>query len=76
VSERKENVDGKTRSLLAAVLCLLVIAGWSLIYKPPQPPPGQRPPLQPQIPPRRLVAPAPSTSAPATGKSRRAPPLL
>src|SRR5579862_4952240 len=28
------------RSLLAAVLCLLVIAGWSLIYKPPQSPPA------------------------------------
>src|SRR5712671_700802 len=27
------------RSLIAAVLCLLVIAGWSLIYKPPQPTP-------------------------------------
>src|ERR1700687_4636450 len=27
----------ETRSLIAAVLCLVVIAGWSLIYKPPQP---------------------------------------
>src|ERR1019366_949042 len=28
----------ETRSLIAAVLCLVVIAAWSLIYKPPQPP--------------------------------------
>jgi YidC/Oxa1 family membrane protein insertase len=38
VSERKE-MSTETRSLLAAVLCLVVIAGWSLIYKPPQPAP-------------------------------------
>ena len=37
MSERKE-MSTETRSLLAAVLCLLVIAAWSLIYKPPQPP--------------------------------------
>ena len=36
MSERKE-MSTETRSLIAAVLCLLVIAGWSLIYKPPQP---------------------------------------
>jgi YidC/Oxa1 family membrane protein insertase len=40
VSEPKE-MSTETRSLLAAVLCLLVIAGWSLIYKPPQPPPAK-----------------------------------
>jgi YidC/Oxa1 family membrane protein insertase len=39
VSERKE-MSTETRSLLAAVLCLLVIAGWSMIYKPPQPAPA------------------------------------
>ena len=37
MSERKE-MSTEMRSLLAAVLCLVVIAGWSLIYKPPQPP--------------------------------------
>jgi YidC/Oxa1 family membrane protein insertase len=40
VSERKE-LSTETRSLIAAVLCLLVIAGWSLIYKPPQPTPNK-----------------------------------
>jgi YidC/Oxa1 family membrane protein insertase len=38
VSEHKE-LSTEIRSLLAAVLCLLVLAGWSLIYKPPPPPP-------------------------------------
>ena len=38
MSERKE-MSTETRSLIAAVLCLVVIAGWSLIYKPPQPAP-------------------------------------
>jgi YidC/Oxa1 family membrane protein insertase len=37
VSEQKE-MSTETRSLLAAVLCLLVIAGWALIYKPPPQP--------------------------------------
>ena len=36
MSESKE-MSTETRSLLAAVLCLLVIAAWSLIYKPPPP---------------------------------------
>ncbi len=40
MSERKE-LSTETRSLIAAVLCLLVIAGWSLIYKPPQPTPNK-----------------------------------
>jgi len=39
VSERKE-MSTEMRSLIAAVLCLVVIAAWSLIYKPPQPPPA------------------------------------
>jgi YidC/Oxa1 family membrane protein insertase len=37
LSERKE-MSTEMRSLLAAVLCLIVIAGWSLIYKPPPQP--------------------------------------
>ena len=37
MSERKE-MSTETRTILAAVLCLVVIAGWSLIYKPPQTP--------------------------------------
>jgi YidC/Oxa1 family membrane protein insertase len=44
VSERKE-MSTETRSLLAAVLCLVVIAGWSMIYKPPQPTPIKTPPI-------------------------------
>ena len=39
MSERKE-LSTEMRSLIAAVLCLVVIAAWSLIYKPPQPPPA------------------------------------
>jgi YidC/Oxa1 family membrane protein insertase len=39
VSERKE-LSTEMRSLIAAVLCLVVIAAWSLIYKPQQPPPA------------------------------------
>jgi YidC/Oxa1 family membrane protein insertase len=46
VSERKE-MSTETRSLLAAVLCLLVIAAWSLIYKPPAPPPATNTPAPP-----------------------------
>ena len=52
MSERKE-MSTEMRSLLAAVLCLLVIAGWSLIYKPPQPPPAELLPPLPRIPSRR-----------------------
>jgi len=66
VSERKE-MSTEMRSLLAAVLCLLVIAGWSLIYKPPQPPPAK-----PAAVTTNSVAPAPGTSStpvPATGKA-------
>jgi YidC/Oxa1 family membrane protein insertase len=42
VSDGKE-MSTETRSLIAAVLCLIVIAGWSLLYKPPQPPPPSKP---------------------------------
>ena len=66
MSERKE-MSTEMRSLLAAVLCLLVIAGWSLIYKPPQPPPAK-----PAAVTTNSVAPAPGTSStpvPATGKA-------
>jgi YidC/Oxa1 family membrane protein insertase len=70
VSERKE-MSTEMRSLIAAVLCLLVIAGWSLIYKPPQP---QQPPANPAAvttnpaSPAAPGAPTP-TPAPATGKA-------
>jgi YidC/Oxa1 family membrane protein insertase len=66
VSERKE-MSTEMRSLLAAVLCLIVIAGWSLIYKPQQPPPAS-----PAAVTTNPVAPAPvapSASAPAVGKA-------
>ncbi|MGH9679461.1 MAG: membrane protein insertase YidC, partial [Candidatus Acidiferrales bacterium] len=42
MSERKE-WSTETRSLLAAILCLVVIAAWSLIYKPPPPPAPTKP---------------------------------
>jgi len=42
LSERKE-MSTEMRSLLAAVLCLLVIAGWSLLFKAPQEPPAKPP---------------------------------
>ena len=60
MSERKE-MSTEARSLLAAVLCLLVIAGWSIIYKPPQPPPAK--PVAATTSP---VAPAPG-AAPSAG---------
>jgi hypothetical protein len=65
VSERKE-LSTEMRSLIAAVLCLVVIAAWSLIYKPPQPPPAN-----PAAVTTNPVAPAPGTtptSAPAEKK--------
>ena len=74
MSERKE-MSNETRSLLAAVLCLIVIAAWSLIYKPPQPPPPNPTP-SPAVhvpPPIGTVLPAgakgggtPTPAAPAT----------
>ena len=57
MSERKE-MSTEMRSLIAAVLCLLVIAGWSLIYKPPQP---QQPPA------KQAAAAATNSASPATG---------
>ena len=68
MSERKE-MSTEMRSLLAAVLCLVVIAGWSLIYKPPQPP---QPLAKPVAATTNPVAPAPavpSTSVPGAGKA-------
>ena len=61
MSERKE-MSTEMRSLLAAVLCLIVIAGWSLIYKPPQPPPANPAAVttNPVPPPARELLPLPS----------------
>ena len=72
MSERKE-MSTEMRSLIAAVLCLVVIAAWSLIYKPPQPPPAN-----PAAVTTNPVAPAPGTAShfrPRCRKSQR-PPLL
>jgi YidC/Oxa1 family membrane protein insertase len=66
VSERKE-MSTEMRSLLAAVLCLVVIAVWSLVYKPPQPPPAN--PAAATTNPVSTPAPGTaSTSAPAEKK--------
>jgi hypothetical protein len=68
VSERKE-LSTETRSLIAAVLCLLVIAGWSLIYKPPQPTPTKSNPVTTApasaTPVGSLPAPLPPSTKPA-----------
>src|ERR1039457_2226497 len=58
----------ETRSLLAAVLCLVVIAGWSLIYKPPQPAPAKpgAAPVLPITPAQRASSPSSKLSAAAT----------
>jgi YidC/Oxa1 family membrane protein insertase len=58
VSERKE-MSTETRSLIAAVLCLIVIAAYSLIYKPPQPPPPHPSPVT-----TSPVSPAPAGALP------------
>jgi len=63
LSERKE-MSTEMRSLLAAVLCLLVIAGWSLIYKPPQPAPAA-----PAATATHPASPAAPATAPATTPS-------
>jgi YidC/Oxa1 family membrane protein insertase len=66
VSERKE-MSTEMRSLLAAVLCLVVIAGWSLIYKP-----QQQLPANPAAVTTNPVSPAPtatSTSVPGAAKA-------
>ena len=70
MSERKE-MSTEMRSLIAAVLCLVVIAAWSLIYKPPQPPPAKPAAVttNPVPPPAQGAAP---TSVPAE-KKRAAP---
>ncbi len=67
MSEGKE-LSTETRSLIAAVLCLLVIAGWSLIYKPPQPTPTKPNPVTPapaSVPPAGPL-PAPSRASTKT----------
>jgi YidC/Oxa1 family membrane protein insertase len=69
VSERKE-LSTETRSLIAAVLCLLVIAGWSLIYKPPQPTPIK---TNPVAAPPASPMPAGAPSAPAQTSANPAP---
>ena len=68
MSERKE-MSTEMRSLMAAVLCLVVIAGWSLIYKPPQPPPANPAAVttNPAPPPAQG---APPTSVPVAEKTR------
>jgi YidC/Oxa1 family membrane protein insertase len=58
LSERKE-MSTEMRSLLAAVLCLIVIAGWSMIYKPQQQPVV---PAKPATTTTSPVTPAPGTS--------------
>ncbi len=68
MSERKE-LSTEMRSLMAAVLCLIVIAGWSLIYKPPQQP---QTPAKPAAVATNPVGPAPgapSTAVPTAGKA-------
>lgn len=67
MSERKE-MSTETRSLLAAVLCLLVIAAWSLIYKPPQPAPSNPNPAA-----TKQVKPAPEVPASPAAKTAAAP---
>ena len=68
MSEQKE-LSTETRSLIAAVLCLLVIAGWSLIYKPPQPIPIKQNPAPtarvPDTPPVYSRTPSQSPPKPA-----------
>jgi YidC/Oxa1 family membrane protein insertase len=67
VSERKE-MSTEMRSLLAIVLCLVVIAGWSLIYKPPQPPPLPAKPAAATSNPIAPVPGVPSNSGPSGTK--------
>jgi YidC/Oxa1 family membrane protein insertase len=74
VSERKE-LSTEMRSLLAAVLALLVIGVWSLFYKPPQPTPPAKAPAPITNPAVPAAGPAPAAakpSAPATPVSMRA----
>ena len=67
MSERKE-MSTETRSLIAAVLCLIVIAAWSLIYKPPQPPPPHPSPVS-----TSAVSPAPVGALPANSQNAAKP---
>jgi YidC/Oxa1 family membrane protein insertase len=69
VSEPKE-MSTETRSLIAAVLCLIVIAGWSLIYKPPPPAPTKP---SPAIPATASVAQAGRSSTPSQTSAKPAP---
>ena len=69
MSERKE-MSTEMRSLLAAVLCLLVIAGWSLIYKPPQPPPAQ----PAAVTTNPVAPPAPGTASASIATAKKAAP--
>jgi len=63
LSERKE-MSTEMRSLIAAVLCLIVIAAWSMIYKPPvQLQPPATPPAAATMNP---VSPAAGTASPST----------
>jgi YidC/Oxa1 family membrane protein insertase len=71
VSERKE-MSTEMRSLIAAVLCLIVIAGWSLIYKPPPQPQSPPNPAAVTTNPVSPAPAAPSTSASAAGKAAAA----
>ena len=77
MSERKE-MSTEMRSLLAAVLCLIVIAAWSLIYKPPQEPPAKPAAVagSPAPPVPAAAAPsapgAPKSAAPAAPVTMRA----
>jgi YidC/Oxa1 family membrane protein insertase len=64
LSERKE-MSTEMRSLLAAVLCLIVIAGWSMIYKP------QQIPVKPVTP--AVTAPYPASSTAAGTSAANAP---
>jgi YidC/Oxa1 family membrane protein insertase len=61
LSERKE-MSTEMRSLLAAVLCLIVIAGWSLINKPQQQTPANPAPVTTN-PAQSPAAGVPTTSA-------------
>ena len=79
MSERKE-MSTETRSLLAAVLAMLVIGIWALIYKPPVPAPPSKPPagVTTPVPPvagnpetsAKSVAPPPSVTTRAASEER------
>jgi YidC/Oxa1 family membrane protein insertase len=64
VSERKE-MSTEMRSLLAAVLSLVVIAGWALVYKPAQPQLPAKPAATSATPPTPVPGAAPPAAASA-----------